>query len=73
MVTSASQIRIPPPPAAALQARRRSDGRRFVRRFCSLQSDRVDVGYATIFPSMTIVKAIAARVVVGLLAGTAAD
>jgi putative transport protein len=33
-----------------------------------LQSDRVDVGYATIFPSMTIVKVIAAEVVVSLAA-----
>jgi putative transport protein len=33
-----------------------------------LQSDRVDVGYATIFPSMTIVKVIAAQVVVSLYA-----
>jgi uncharacterized transporter YbjL len=32
-----------------------------------LQSDRVDVGYATIFPSMTIVKVIAAQVAVVLL------
>ena len=36
-----------------------------------LQSDRVDVGYATIFPSMTIVKVIAAQVVVVLLGGAA--
>ena len=36
-----------------------------------LQSDRVDVGYATIFPSMTIVKVLAAQIVVVLLAGTA--
>ncbi len=33
-----------------------------------LQSDRVDVGYATIFPSMTIVKVIVAQVAVTLLA-----
>jgi putative transport protein len=33
-----------------------------------LQSDRVDVGYATIFPSMTIVKVIAAQIVVALAA-----
>jgi len=32
-----------------------------------LQSDRVDVGYATIFPSMTIVKVIVAQVAVTLL------
>lgn len=31
-----------------------------------LRSDRVDVGYATIFPSMTIAKVIAAQVVVAL-------
>jgi len=36
-----------------------------------LQSDRVDVGYATIFPSTTIVKVIAAQVVVALFAGGA--
>jgi putative transport protein len=36
-----------------------------------LQSDRVDVGYATIFPSMTIVKVIAAQVVVTLYAAPA--
>jgi putative transport protein len=36
-----------------------------------LQSDRVDVGYATIFPSTTIVKVIAAQVVVALFAGAA--
>ena len=36
-----------------------------------LQSDRVDVGYATIFPSMTIVKVLAAQVVVVLLGGAA--
>jgi len=35
-----------------------------------LQSDRVDVGYATIFPSMTIVKVIVAQVAVTLLAAT---
>ena len=34
-----------------------------------LQSDRVDVGYATIFPSMTIVKVITAQLVVTSLAG----
>lgn len=33
-----------------------------------LQSDRVDVGYATIFPSMTIAKVIAAQLVVTLAA-----
>ena len=33
-----------------------------------LQSDRVDVGYATIFPSMTIIKVIAAQVAVAMLA-----
>jgi putative transport protein len=31
-----------------------------------LQSDRVDVGYATIFPSMTIVKVVAAQVTIAL-------
>ena len=36
-----------------------------------LQSDRVDVGYATIFPSTTIVKVIAAQVVVARFAGAA--
>ena len=36
-----------------------------------LQSDRVDVGYATIFPSATIVKVVAAQVVVALFAGAA--
>jgi len=35
-----------------------------------LQSDRVDVGYATIFPSMTIVKVVAAQVVIALYAAT---
>jgi putative transport protein len=33
-----------------------------------LQSDRVDVGYATIFPSMTIIKVIVAQMAVALLA-----
>lgn len=37
-----------------------------------LQSDRVDVGYATIFPSTTIIKVLAAQVVVALLGGPAA-
>ncbi len=36
-----------------------------------LQSDRVDVGYATIFPSMTIIKVIAAQVAVTILTGHA--
>jgi putative transport protein len=36
-----------------------------------LQSDRVDVGYATIFPAMTIVKVILAQVVIALHAGGA--
>ena len=31
-----------------------------------LQSDRVDVGYATIFPSMTIVKVVAAQITIAL-------
>jgi putative transport protein len=31
-----------------------------------LQADRVDVGYATIFPSMTIVKVVAAQVTIAL-------
>ena len=35
-----------------------------------LQSERVDVGYATIFPSMTIVKVVAAQVVIALYATT---
>ena len=33
-----------------------------------LQSDRVDVGYATIFPSMTIVKVVAAQIAIALYA-----
>ncbi len=33
-----------------------------------LQSDRVDVGYATIFPSMTIWKVLLAQITVTLLA-----
>jgi putative transport protein len=36
-----------------------------------LQSDRVDVGYATIYPSMTIIKVIAAQVVAVLLGHSA--
>lgn len=37
-----------------------------------LQSDRVDVGYATIFPSMTIVKVLAAQVTIALYAAAPA-
>ena len=33
-----------------------------------LQSERVDLGYATIFPSMTIVKVVAAQVAIALYA-----
>jgi putative transport protein len=35
----------------------------------ALPSDRVDVAYATIFPSMTILKIICVQVVIGLLSG----
>ena len=36
-----------------------------------LQTERVDLGYATIFPSMTIAKVVLAQLAVGLLAGHA--
>jgi putative transport protein len=35
-----------------------------------LQSERVDIGYATIFPSMTIVKVVAAQVAIALYSGS---
>jgi len=34
-----------------------------------LQSERVDVGYATIFPSMTIVKVVAAQIAIAVYSG----
>jgi putative transport protein len=36
----------------------------------ALQSDRIDVAFATIFPSMTILKIICAQVAIGLLGGS---
>ena len=35
----------------------------------ALQSDRIDVAFATIFPSMTILKIVCAQVAIGLLGG----
>jgi putative transport protein len=36
----------------------------------AVQSDRIDVAYATVFPSTTILKILCAQVVIGLLGGT---
>jgi len=35
----------------------------------ALQSDRIDVAYATIFPSMTILKIVCVQVAIGVLGG----